>query len=99
MPEVELVARDTQQPELGIELHFGDREGELDQLLRKPVGAALVRAEREIAFLAYAEIAVSVLATQPVVLLDHFTPFRFPGFAAARPLEKGVRPVYLSRAG
>ena len=34
-PEVELLARDAQQPELGSELHFGEREGELDQILRK----------------------------------------------------------------
>ena len=53
-PEVELVARDAQQPELGVELHLGDREGELDQLLRKLVSAAFVRAQGEIAFLAYA---------------------------------------------
>ena len=46
--EVELLARDAQQPELGVELHFGDREGDLDQLLRKLVGAVLTRAEGEI---------------------------------------------------
>ena len=41
VPEIELLARDAQQPELGGELHLGDREGELDQLLRKLVGAVL----------------------------------------------------------
>ena len=59
-------------------LHFGDREGELDQLLRKLVGAVFVRAEGEIAFFAYAHIAISVLATQPVVVLDQFTRSRSP---------------------
>ena len=34
-PEVKFLARDTQQPELGGELRFGDRKSELDQLLRK----------------------------------------------------------------
>ena len=34
-PEVELLGRDAQQPELGGELHFGDRQSELDRLLRK----------------------------------------------------------------
>ena len=29
-PEVELLARHTQQPELGGELRFGDRKSELD---------------------------------------------------------------------
>ena len=72
-PEVKLLAGDAQQPALGVELHFGEREGELDQLPRKLVGAVFIHAEREIAFFAYAEIAVGVLATQQVVALDYFT--------------------------
>ena len=97
--EVELVARDTQQPELGIELHFGDREGELDHLLRKLVGAVPIRAEREIAFFAYAEIAVGVLATQPVVLLDQFAPHALPAKPSAqakRCASRQVREVTLA---
>ena len=39
-----------------------NREGELDQLLRKLVGAVFFRAEAEIPFFAYAEIAVGILA-------------------------------------
>ena len=72
-PEIELLARDAQQPELGIELHFSDRESVLDQLLRNPVGAVFIRAEVEIPLFAYAEIhwPPLVMAAAPVSRYNH----------------------------